>query len=269
MIDNNNNEAGCAPLVFARGAYTAAATITEEMDTTADFTPLTSLIAPPSSSGGAGGATCLPPTSIQRPEPLPLADARYVVMNPHPPTGAVAGRMYPENTRLSAQPQQQQQQQTNVVPHDPAAAAASGGAFHPPASPHPRMAFGGGAELGQNPRLDPAGEVHTHIPRPQPGSQFASPGYSRNVYMQHQAELAEFHESKRRAVLYGRLFQSGLFPMVAALLFLLFCSAPAMEAVQRAFTPLGLSSDGGLTFAGRALHAALFGFVFSFAIYLL
>lgn len=199
-------------------------------------------------------------------------DSRYVPPNPHPVGGAVAGRMYPENTRMGAQAQPPQQQQQQPAPHDPAAAEQqAGGVFRPPANPHLRMAFGGGAELGQNPRLDPAGEVHSHVPRVPSGSPFAAPGFSRNVYLQHQAELAEFHESKRRAVLYGRLFQSGLFPMVAALLFLLFCSAPALEAVQRAFAPFGLASDagGGLTFAGRALHAALFGFVFSFAIYLM
>jgi hypothetical protein len=241
----------------------------------ADFTPITSLIAPPTSAAGhphpQPGATCLQPTVISRAEPIASDTARYVPLNPHQQQ-AVAGRMYPENTRLAAHPPQQQpqQQQQQPAPHD-LASEQVGDVFRPPASPHPRMAFGGGPELGTNPRLDPAGEVHTHIPRPPAGSPFAAPGFSRSVYMQHQAELAEFHESKRRAVLYGRLFQSGLFPMVAALLFLLFCSAPAMEAVQRAFAPLGLASDagGGLTFAGRALHAALFGFVFSFAIYLL
>lgn len=253
----------------------------------ADFTPLTSLVqagAPGSSahvvpagsydsSGGPGaGVTCLQPVSYKR-EEASTASTVYVPPNVGGAPGAPprTTTLYPENTRMGAPgtaiappahpPAAPHNQQPHMQPYQPGAHQQQ---------PQQRVAFGGGHELPPNPRLDPAGEVYTHVPRVPPSSPFGASGFNQRVFLQQQAELAEFQESKRRAALYAQLFQSGLFPFLAGLLFLLFTCAPVHEAVLRILTPFGLvhEAGGGLTLAGQVAQSALFGFVFSFAVYL-
>jgi hypothetical protein len=220
-----------------------------------------------SGAGGVGGLTCIPPVSFRRDESAPPTMA-YAAPTPFPPGGPlVGGRMYPTDTRLSgggAMP-------GAVAATQPYGGAAAGGLHLQPYQPTPGAdrapAFGGGHPTQPNPRLDPAGSVYTHLPDTPASFDRAD---ARRAFMNNQAELKELHESRMRSAQYTRLFQSGLFPALAALLFLLFVSAPATDATLRVFAPLGLvhESGGGFTLAGSVLRAALFGFAFSFAVYL-
>lgn len=246
-----------------------------------DYTPLMSLAtmelgaaggppAPVGAGGLAGGLTSIPPVSFKRTE-QPTPSTAYAAPTPFPAAGPlVGGRMYPTDTRLSgggggAMP--------GAMPGaGPAQPYAGGGGLHmQPYQPTPGAdrapAFGGGHPTPPNPRLDPAGSVYTHMPDTPASFDRAS---ARRAYMNNQAELKELHESRMRSAQYARLFQSGLFPALAALLFLLFVSAPATDAMLRVFAPLGLvhEAGGGFTLGGSVLRAALFGFAFSFAVYL-
>lgn len=244
-----------------------------------DYTPIISLMQQPGpgssahvasagnfDSGGGGIVT----QSFKRAE-APTLPSTYQPPTPHGPVGAAAGGMlrsplYPENTRQGAPDSAIMQQQ----PLMSAGQYPAMQPFQPSPSHQPRAPLGGGQELPPNPRLDPAGEVFTHVPRVPPASPFAASGFNHRAYMQHQAELADFHESKRRAAQYSRLFQSGLFPFLAGLLFLLFTCTPAQDALLRIFAPFGLVSEsgGGFTLAGKVVLSVLFGVAFSFGVYL-
>ena len=258
------------------------------MDSPSNFTSLTSLVqttgaassahVTPAGSGvdgapAAGVVTSLQPMSFKRDETAPPSIA-YIPPNvsfPGGPPPGVRTSMYPENTRMGAPgaalpgaPQQQQQLQP--APQQPPA----GQQYQPPAQQHPRMAYGGGQDMATNPRLDPAGEAFTYLPRTPASSPYGSAAYHQRVYSMQQAELAEFQESKRRAILYSRIFQSGLFPFLAGILFLVFTCAPVHEAMLRVLAPFGLVHDtgGGLTLSGQVVQSCLFGFAFSFAAYM-
>lgn len=244
-----------------------------------DSTPVTSLVqnvptsgssagVVPAGSGGSGApATFLAPTSFARSDPVDSSTTpAYIPPSAHGPHPSVARSMYPEPVRATGT---HQQPQPGAAAGHYVAPAPNGPPAHQPFDPRlgPRPPLGGGYDVAGNPRLDPAGETFTHIPAYDPYLAHQN----KRIAHERQVELAEFQESKRRAALYARTFQSGLFPFLAGLLFLLVTSAPVNEAVLRVFGPFGLlheTGGGGLTLAGNVVLSALFGFLFSFAVYL-